>query len=280
MDELTNIWQKFLQQSHQEENWWERKKARYKQRNAKIKRINVQGKMRDQTNSEKINNYAYDLYVALNIQQGDFHYTEELLVPYQFDMTEGTITNHTAVTPPKAEQAITVMKMNDVKSSANGFSYNREAAVAYANKWWNAYNPKYETFRVDCTNYISQCLFAGGAPMRGSPVREEGWWYTGGMWSFSWSVAHSLRWYLSTSNEGLTASEVDSAKELMPGDIICYDFEGDERWDHNTIVVAKDKDNMPLVNAHTDNSRNRYWTYEDSLAWTNRTAYTFFRIGE
>lgn len=116
--------------------------------------------------------------------------------------------------------------------------------------------------------------------MRGEPVREEGWWYTDGNWSFSWSVSHSLRWYLSGSKQGLTANEVESAKELMPGDIICYDFTGDGKWDHTTIVVAKDKEDMPLVNAHTDNSKNRYWTYEDSPAWTKQTKYTFFRIGE
>ncbi len=61
--------------------------------------------------------------------------------------------------------------------------------------------------------------------------------------------------------------------------VICYDFEGDNRWDHNTIVVAKDANGMPLVNAHTNNSRLRYWTYEDSAAWTPNIQYKFFQIG-
>ncbi|MGQ0440385.1 amidase domain-containing protein, partial [Bacillus sp. B-TM1] len=40
-----------------------------------------------------------------------------------------------------------------------------------------------------------------------------------------------------------------------------YDFEDDGRWNHTTIVVAKDADGMPLVNAHSANSRRRYWNY-------------------
>ncbi|MCZ4150937.1 hypothetical protein BZG21_41870, partial [Escherichia coli] len=43
--------------------------------------------------------------------------------------------------------------------------YRRDLAVAYADQWWNSINPAYEEFEVDCTNYVSQCLFAGGAPI-------------------------------------------------------------------------------------------------------------------
>lgn len=78
----------------------------------------------------------------------------------------------------------------------------------------------------------------------------------------------------------MTATEVSSAHELSPGDVICYDFEGDGRFDHNTIVVKKNKDGMPLVNAHTSNSRHRYWAYEDSTAYTPSIQYKFFRIGD
>lgn len=43
-------------------------------------------------------------------------------------------------------------------------AYRRDLAVAYADRWWNAGNPAFEEFDVDCTNYVSQCLFAGGHP--------------------------------------------------------------------------------------------------------------------
>lgn len=158
------------------------------------------------------------------------------------------------------------------------FHYDRQAAVAYAEKWWNDYNPKFKKFDVDCTNYVSQCLFAGGAPMRGYPNRTTGWWMQNNNWSFSWTVANALTQYLSTSKSGLRAKQVSNPKELKLGDVICYDFQGDGRFDHTTIVTGHDADGMPLVNAHTDNSRNRYWSYEDSTAYTPNMTYKFFTI--
>ena len=40
----------------------------------------------------------------------------------------------------------------------------------------------------------------------------------------------------------------------MIGDVICYDWDGNGHFQHNTVVVAKDPHGMPLVNAHTTNS--------------------------
>lgn len=160
-------------------------------------------------------------------------------------------------------------------------AYNRKKAVQYAHRWWNDYNPEFKKIDVDCTNYVSQCLWAGGAPMKYSEDRAKGWWYRFGsppQWSFSWTVAHSLRWYLPTSSMGLRGSEAASAKELEPGDVICYDFNGDGKWEHNTIVVARNEQGEPLVNAHTSNSQNRYWDYRGSPAWTTKTEYKFFHI--
>ncbi|QQK81880.1 amidase domain-containing protein [Salicibibacter cibi] len=171
--------------------------------------------------------------------------------------------------------------LNDSRNSLERTpNYNRLEAVKYAERWWNAYNPQYRHFTDNCTNFISQCLKAGGAPMHGAPHREKGWWYTGENWSYSWAVAHSMRWHLSGTTTGLTAKEVERATDLQPGDIICYDFDGDGRWEHNTIVVMKDGNHEPLVNAQTENSRNRYWNYEDSTAWTPNIAYKFFQMND
>lgn len=157
--------------------------------------------------------------------------------------------------------------------------YNREAAVQYAQTWWNSRNPAFPSFAVDCTNFVSQCLRAGGAPMRGYPNRENGWWIGGGTWSFSWSVAHSLRWYLEGSKSGLKATKKSSADQLLPGDVIIYDFDGDGRMDHAAIVVSN-QGGVPLVNAHTANSRNRHWSYSTSPAHTSGIRYYFFHIHE
>ncbi|OIJ17056.1 hypothetical protein BKP37_00510 [Anaerobacillus alkalilacustris] len=158
------------------------------------------------------------------------------------------------------------------------YAYSRLEAVRYAERWWDDYNPNYKKFENNCTNFVSQCIHAGGTPMTGHPKRNKGWWYRNKNWSFSWAVAHSLRWHLSGSKAGLRAKEVSKPEELLKGDVICYDFSGDGRWQHTTIVVAKDENNMPLVNAQTTNSRMRYWAYEDSTAWTPNIKYKFFHI--
>lgn len=156
-------------------------------------------------------------------------------------------------------------------------AYNRAAAVAYAKTWWNSANPAFPSFKVDCTNFVSQCLLAGGAKMNGYPNRSTGWWYQNNNWSFSWSVAHSLRWYLQSSPHTLKAKRVASASELMIGDVIFYDFTGDGRIDHSTMVTSV-TGGIPHIHAHTSNSANRPYHYRDSPAYSAKTTYYYFHI--
>ncbi|MFD2615120.1 amidase domain-containing protein [Paenibacillus gansuensis] len=163
--------------------------------------------------------------------------------------------------------------------------YDREAAALYADTHWENASPNFLKFEVDCTNFVSQCLFAGGAPMNYTGTRGSGWWYKGRMngqelWSYSWAVAHSLQLFLGNGGKsgGLAGTRVESPAELQIGDVIFYDWEGDGRFSHSTFVAALDADGMPLVNAHTVESKHRYWDYRDSYAWTENTQYRFFHI--
>jgi len=171
------------------------------------------------------------------------------------------------------------------ESSLRAIAYDRRQAVLYADRHWDRANPEFIEFEVDCTNYISQCLFAGHAPMNYTGKRESGWWYRGRqngreLWSYSWSVAHSLESLLRTGRTGLRGELVDTPEQLSPGDVIIYDWDGDGRYQHSVIVTAFDAAGMPLVNAHTTNSKHRYWDYRDSYAWTPQTVYRFFRIAD
>ncbi|OPA75545.1 hypothetical protein BVG16_19565 [Paenibacillus selenitireducens] len=167
--------------------------------------------------------------------------------------------------------------------SMRATSYSRERAVQYADRWWNENNPEFLAFEVDCTNFISQCLFAGGAPIYYTGKRESGWWYRGMVngqesWSYSWAVANALNSYLDHSTSHLQADVVARPTDLKLGDVISYDWDGDGRFQHSAMVTAFDPDGMPLVNAHTNNGRHRYWDYRDSYAWTEHTQYRFFHI--
>lgn len=184
-----------------------------------------------------------------------------------------------------AEEALASMVENAISQpmlvvhGAGG--YNAGNAVAYAERYWNSPNPAYPHFTDDCTNFISQCLHAGGIPMLFSKEKGKGWWIRtgkGSEWSYSWSVAHALYLILKSGASPMRAVTKTSPDQLVPGDIICYDFNGDGRFQHNTIVVAKDAYNMPLVNAHTTDSSMRYWAYEDSTAYTPNIRYAFFHI--
>lgn len=189
-------------------------------------------------------------------------------------------------TPPSLPRPLLNRNILGDGAGSREVRYRREEAAAYADRWWQEGNPEFETFAVDCTNYVSQCLFAGGAPINYTGKRETGWWYKGyngsqEWWSFSWAVSNSLQRYLSTSrNQGLRAELVQRPEQLMLGDVILYDWDGNGHYQHSTIVTAIDAGGMPLVNAHTVSSRHRYWDYRDSYAWSERTEYRFFHIND
>ncbi|BBH22687.1 hypothetical protein Back11_40320 [Paenibacillus baekrokdamisoli] len=195
---------------------------------------------------------------------------------YEYDQTE--------IGKPQSIPYINYDVLPHFKHQRAGIHYRRDLVAAYADRWWNEANPAYENFEVNCTNYVSQCLFAGSAPMNYTGKRNLGWWYRGRSggredWSYSWAVSNALQNYLSAPrHEALRATIVSSADQLALGDVITYDWSGDNRFQHSTVVTAFDAFGMPLVNANTVPSRHRYWDYRDSYAWTKQTKYRFFHI--
>lgn len=265
-----------------------RKLTMHASRGAQIVRSYVEGDVLRSTYLGKEHIVEYVQMVEQLIKQKEFFYIEEKLERRVATFVNGKLKEDQLI--EGFEEATDEEKKDIVQESRDGTmsamnrntdtrsGYDRRAAVQYAERWWNDENPQYKSFTNNCTNFISQCLRAGGAPMSGVPNRSKGWWYQSNNWSYSWSVAHAFRWYLSGATTGLRGEERDAATDLEPGDIICYDFDGDGRWQHTTIVVAKDANGEPLVNAQTSNSRMRYWKYEDSTAWTPNITYKFFHI--
>lgn len=258
----------------------ERKKESLAKRSAEIVKVKATGKTLGEEVKGEITEAKYFVHFQYLIKQNGNLYLEEEIEERVSQFYQGEMVLDEEVNPFDAEE-----KNADMPVLAEGsadervsYQYNRLKAVQYAERWWNSYNPAYKKFEVDCTNFISQCLHEGGGPMNGYPNRSKGWWLRNNNWSYSWSVANSLRLYLANSRAGLRAREVSSPEQLSLGDVICYDFQGDGRFDHNTIVTGKDAYGMPLVNAHTYNSRMRYWAYEDSSAYTPNIKYKFFAI--
>lgn len=66
----------------------------------------------------------------------------------------------------------------DIQSNMIIKEYDRVKAVEYAKTWALGRNPRYFDFNDlggDCTNYASQCLYAGSGVMNFTPVL--GWYY-------------------------------------------------------------------------------------------------------
>ncbi|UOQ43626.1 amidase domain-containing protein [Halobacillus salinarum] len=279
---LQLYWEKIIDQleTQSEEKWLTKKIEGFKERGQMLERSTFHIKPYHRFRYDQTSELQYMLTLSLLIKDQRHYFLEEGIYHGKAVFEKDKLASQMIKTEePSTEMNVKETSFVDKETSQRvRFKYNRREAVRYAERWWDSYNPSYHHFEVDCTNYISQCLRAGGAPMWGMSNRSKGWWYSGSSWSYSWAVANALRWYLSGSRQGLTATEVSSPEQLSLGDVICYDFQGNGRFDHNTIVVHKDTQGMPLVNAHTTNSRHRYWSYLDSTAYTPDIQYKFFHI--
>lgn len=132
-------------------------------------------------------------------------------------------------------------------------SYDREAVLAYAKTWAMRRNPRYADFTQmvgDCTNFVSQCIYAGAGVMNPEPV--FGWYYRGmNDRAPAWTGVDALCRFL-TGNRGLGPfAKLCDREELQVGDVIqLQNREG--RFYHGLVVVSAGK-NL-LVAAHDDNA--------------------------
>jgi len=139
--------------------------------------------------------------------------------------------------------------------------YSRNKAVAYAHKWAFARNPRYQNYDDmggDCTNFVSQCLHAGGARMNYTPV--YGWYYIdGNRKAPAWTGVEQLYNFL-TKNAGAGPFGSDCAlNSVEPGDIIQLSFDGNV-FGHSLFVVKAEPRGSAdgiLIATHTNDADNR-----------------------
>ena len=118
-------------------------------------------------------------------------------------------------------------------------AYNRRAAVAYAHRWAFQRNPKYydyEEIGGDCTNFASQCLYAGAGVMDFTP--DFGWYYLDANDKApAWTGVEYFYRYLirQTPTPGPAANEV-RLSQISPGDFVQLSAQGGI-FTHTAIVV-------------------------------------------
>lgn len=134
--------------------------------------------------------------------------------------------------------------------------YNRDESVNYALKWALDRNPlyyNYDKIGGDCTNFISQCLFAGIHQMN---YRKNGWYYVdANNKSPSWTGVEFLyKFLINNKYEGPKGRLVEKSA-LQIGDIIQLSFDGNV-YGH-TLIITKIENDKIYICAHTIDSKNR-----------------------
>ena len=119
--------------------------------------------------------------------------------------------------------------------------YDRSAAVLYAHQWAYGRNPAfydYENVGGDCTNFASQCVFAGSGVMNFTP--DFGWYYI----------------------------DANQKSPSWTGDLVQLSFNGQE-FQHTPVVVrvtAPITLETVLIAAHSYDADNRplsTYTFQD-----------------
>ena len=137
------------------------------------------------------------------------------------------------------------------------FEYNREAAVLYAKKWAFGRNPAFYDFSKiggDCTNFASQCIFAGAGVM--NYTKTFGWYYkSANDRSPSWTGVEYLYNFLINNKDVGPFAEETPVSRLQIGDVVQLGLATGDFY-HSPIVVGFRRGQI-LVAAHTYDTFNK-----------------------
>ena len=168
-------------------------------------------------------------------------------------------------------------------NSYNVGAYSGANAATYAKKYATSYNSAYHAFDNDCTNFASQCVFAGGKSISGykAPVfggtteATSSKWYYVSLNSSPYYYACSTPWircggsnafyhYWNSSIIGTYSSLSNVVKNARVGDVIqiCH---SDGYIQHSIICTSKTSSEIYCA-SHTSDYAN------DSLTEINRRA--------
>ncbi len=145
--------------------------------------------------------------------------------------------------------------------------YNRSAAAEYAKRWALGRNPDYYDFENiggDCTNFISQCIFAGCGIM--NYTRDTGWYFNSlSDRAAAWTSVEQLYRFLTENKGAGPFGETTDLNNSQIGDII--QLSDGESFYHSCIITGYklgypyvcahtyDVLNKPLINYHFNNMR-------------------------
>jgi len=133
----------------------------------------------------------------------------------------------------------------------NVYELNRQAVVNYAKEWAFKRNPNYldfENFGGDCTNFVSQCIYAGCGVM--NYTHDSGWYYNSPSdRAAGWSSVKYLYKFL-TLNKDVGPYAVETGRDGVEiGDIVqlsnrVYGF-------HHSLIIVDRTDTQIYIASHS-----------------------------
>lgn len=195
--------------------------------------------------------------------------------------------NRSRSSPPAK---LKIMPRSDKREQKSRTRYNRENTFNWAQKYWKNYSTEFINFGKnewdggDCTNFVSQCIRAGGA--ENDTKGSHQWYYIRkgasaktDSYSWTWSTARGLNSVLLgnyTKKEfgpkgmqkvifGDSAYSNDIGEFINYGDIIQYEFTAGSGIKHSAVVVGMVHNSTlnryePVIATHTFDSWNLPWT--------------------
>lgn len=135
------------------------------------------------------------------------------------------------------------------------YSYDADEGVRYANRWWNSYNPQFYRPSQDCTNFVSQCVWAAyGEHMEPSTSLSQWFAHKNGAGT-PWENVSSFWNYCTKSRQGTqTGPRANGynnggnytgvpAYAMIPGNVVQLQFPSDNVYGHSLYIVDNNATN-------------------------------------
>lgn len=189
--------------------------------------------------------------------------------------------NQGSAVKPLLQIALTVLSV--FGGAVNAEAYNRYAAVDYAWRYVWTPNPAYRQYPNDCTNFVSQCMRAGGWQQIGqtSHTNPSNWFYRGAPLasSYTWTGANYFENFLMISGRGY---RIVDQRNLLPGDVIAADWGdganapgvADGKADHLMIVLQNSGSDV----LYAQHSSNKVRRLNDVRSEFYRAQFRYYRI--
>ncbi|WCT56514.1 amidase domain-containing protein [Paenibacillus kyungheensis] len=241
-----------------------------KDRNYIIEFVKFMDFYENKEKNKQIKNFKNKLYTA-SINENELNELYDLIpvsssdpITVQSSVYEIQSSVHESVYEDKPKSFLTPNAYSNGYSSIN--------ARDYAYKWWNGRNPTYSNYYAnynkcslsskacwakwnDCTNFVSQALYAGGMSQWKGPylTGDNAWYFSDNLISkpsHSWGGANNFYHFWRTRTT-LAAS----ASKADMGDPVNADFTKDGDIDHTALITLL-KDGHFYVTQHTDDKKN------------------------